>query len=288
MSIRYRDQIIGGSEKFIQVTKAQYDILVANERLVPGAIYNIIDDVTEDIGQGNGIVDDKFLPDGTVITVGASGADFTSLQEALDYLEGKISNGNVTIHINAGTYTENSIIYLKDCNISQLTIEGEGITESIIQTNVPTINGIPALYINVPYLVILKDFCLKDIQNGDSNRGLACYYNQRLMIKNTFKVQGYPNIGIMSYAGSIISTENSTAIDISNCGRAMVAGQATISLGHETTLNVSNCTTAICTSSGGIFQYNNLIRNYTSVTNYTSQTVNTAKDTGLIMGTIQS
>ena len=181
MSIRYRDQIIGGSEKFIQVTKAQYDILVANEQLIPGAIYNIIDDVTEDIGQGNDIVDDKFLPDGTIITVGASGADFTSFTDAIEYIKSKFSDGVVTIQLDAGTYVLplGYSIPTSSFNFGLLIIKGAGDTtilqrESTDGTWLPTLTISSADTWGTP--VRLESLCIDSKSNkGDSynTRGLG-------------------------------------------------------------------------------------------------------------------
>ena len=240
-------------------------------------------DLTKEDG-GSGIVDDKFLPNGTIITVGASGADFTSVQDALDYLESKISNGNITIHINAGTYTTSEQLLTKKCNISRLIIEGEENYGSQINTSFVSSYG--ALHHEMDYTLELKDFYINFTGTSTNARAIDVYKASKLILNNV-KCTNFPGVGITCNGNSnIYATLNSTII-ITGSNRGLVSIGLFL-LDYNVTLSLTDVTTAICTSAGGLFHYNSLIRNYTNVTNQTSQTVNTPTNTGLIMGTIQS
>lgn len=72
-----------------------------------------------------------FLPNGTKITVDSNGTgDFTTIQDAINFLSGKWSNGKVTISIANGTYTPTSQITFNGTlfNIPYLEIVGESKT----------------------------------------------------------------------------------------------------------------------------------------------------------------
>lgn len=69
--------------------------------------------------------DEKFIANNTIITVGASGADYTSVKDAVDSLLGKWSNGRVTIRIASGTYNESAINFSNLQNIPYIVIEAE-------------------------------------------------------------------------------------------------------------------------------------------------------------------
>ena len=93
------------------------------------------------VGKTNEIVtyptNDGFLPSGTIITVKTDGTgNFTDLQSAVSFLNGKWSNGSVTIKIGEGTFNISKQINVVGTafNIPQLKIEGSGMNKTILST----------------------------------------------------------------------------------------------------------------------------------------------------------
>ena len=74
---------------------------------------------------------EKYLPHGTIITVGAD-KQFQTIQSAYNSIEGKWSDGTVTIKIDDGTYNEFPY-FAKKYSISSLVITGTSKANTIIQ-----------------------------------------------------------------------------------------------------------------------------------------------------------
>ena len=86
-------------------------------------------------GGGGGAADASFIPLGTIFTVKADGTgDFTSLNDAINYLDGKWSNGIVTINLDEGTHTlTDNISLTRSINIPKITISGHSGGGTIVE-----------------------------------------------------------------------------------------------------------------------------------------------------------
>ena len=102
-------------------------------------------DTVLNITQSLELTSDNLIPHGTIFTLDSDGfGDFETINDAVKYLNGKWSNGTVTIKLNAGTYTqqmEPDIILDGDkFNIPMLIITGENKSNTIINVIDNTVN----------------------------------------------------------------------------------------------------------------------------------------------------
>lgn len=74
-------------------------------------------------------LDSNFIPANTTFHIEADGSgDFATLQEAITYLQGKYSNGQINIHFGNGTFDVQSTVYINknNFNIPIIMIRGNG------------------------------------------------------------------------------------------------------------------------------------------------------------------
>lgn len=180
----------------------------------------------------------KFIPKDTVITVKTDGTgDFTTLSDAINYLNGKWSNGSVTIKLGVGNFVENQSIALNAANYSIpcLNIFGNSSTNTIIDFSNAVTDGIQVWngqYVNLRKIQIkgsgitnekaginlgnpntscqLEDTIITDF----SNCIYADNFSKVLISNGTFSFKNCKNAfyatraEIRTFYGSIITFEN--------------------------------------------------------------------------------
>lgn len=223
----------------------------------------------------------NFLPDGTIITVKQDGTgDFNDIQTAINSLDGKYSNGVVTVEIGAGEYPISSTIDIPTCNIPRLSIVGSANFGTVLKVNYDATTFINEATINNDKNceLELSDLYIKGVNRTE--RGINGANNSKIIIKN---------IKIENCNEAVVSGENSdifvkTAITCQNCTKGMYATLGSIKICYKANLIFSNVTTGLQVSNGGTIAFNHAIKTFNSVTNQTSQSIGTANANGYITG----
>lgn len=222
----------------------------------------------------------NFLPDGTVITVKQDGTgDFTDIQTAISSLDGKYSNGIVTVEIGEGNWNVPShTIKINNLNC-KLHIKGKGIDT----TNLLCSNDIDYLFEINKSVITFSNFTAKSTNtttpSSDNPRFIRCYENSDIKITNC--KFSYLGQGVVCSSCSTIFLENNTA---NNCrylyenwgGNLYISGTNTVS-------NTIFFTRVI---SGGITRFYNFTKQFSSVTNTTNQTIGNITTEGIIIGQV--
>ena len=227
---------------------------------------------------------DNYIPDGTVIHVKADGTgDYATIKEAVDSLEGKWSNGIVTIQLDAGThYINNRVnIRLAQSNFKEIVIAGAGASSTIIESQLGTGNN-PPIYCSEVGTVRLKDFTLKHSSGTQSTdyRGI-CAERMSILFVSGLSFIG-ANLALRALNGATIfasGTFNFTGLNVAidtNGGAKMVFSGATN--------NFTNVTTAYTVVNGSVINGWAVTSNYTNVTTKVSQAVGTSTNNGWITG----
>lgn len=193
----------------------------------------------------------NFIPRDTIFTVKANGTgNFTTIQSALDFLEGKWSNGEVTISIDADTFTITTLLVLNQkFNIPCLLIKGVSKDTTIINKTISENPNEPVLVIKDQKNQIkisdmtLSTVCLNDsiclsiqgsnvymsnikMKNADltfinNQLGSACELDEILDLENdTEKSTMY---GIITSNVSKLITQTTTIINITNASSGLFA-----------------------------------------------------------------
>ena len=215
--------------------------------------------------------DANYLPNDTVIEVASSGGDFTTLADAISFLNGKWSNGAVYINIQAGTYSMPHLLIKPVFNFGKFIIRGEGIDETILSS---TANNEAILFNETN--CTMYDLTIK-ANNADSC--IRADDMSSLNIKNIKCDVKSSGIGIVSSNNSRMNINNCTLIN-GKFGAVASGGMVTL-LG---TFTVSDFTTAVMVNQGGYFQIRQVTKVFTNVTNQTSQTLGVANSNGFISG----
>ena len=229
---------------------------------------------------GGGLVSDpNFLPDGKIINIKVDGSgDFTKLSEAIDYLNGKWSNGSITIQFGEGTFEEieQVIIDGDKFNFSNLVISGTNRDTSIISFNISGLaNYSEELVVEHKTNVLFKDISLTGkgrtlVSSGDivlnnvsiSSDGNTCFY----CLSGT------------SYLDGIIL--KNAQLGLAVMGR--------LNSNYQSNITLQSLTTGIQVVRGGLVALNNLKRVVSNVTNLTNQSIGTANLNGFISGSWSS
>lgn len=206
---------------------------------------------------------ENFLPTGTIITVETDGSgDFTTLADAVNYLIGKWSNGNVTVQIGTGTFVLNAPleILLDSFDIPRLNINGSGVNNTIIQGN------------NTNYIIVTNPgsghIIFSNIQFYDPDGAISKtsqVLRARIQSSLTIGTCTFNKCGFYTYRGCnvdfnsniVFSGGTQSCISCSNGSRISGNGPVTF----------SNCTDAILLRYGGTVCVANWAITLTSVTN---------------------
>lgn len=215
-----------------------------------------------------------FIPAGTILTVETDGSgDFTNLSSAIDYLNGKYSNGSVTIKLGDGTFIEDTNFDVDGTffNISLLSIQGNGDTTIIKFTHTPTqyasnlkfsnglfsiknlalqVNGGRALYITASCQALCSSITITGAHDAclyvDSG-GKICITGS-LTLANGTKASG----GCMRCYGAFITVYYNTTIKMSNADIGVYSGGGGIIQIDRSKYTVSNVTTVKTTTNDGV------------------------------------
>lgn len=253
--------------KYWTGTKVQYDLI---ENKDDNTIYNITDDVVL-------VEEEHFIPAGTIIRVEVDGSgDFTNLSSAINYLNGKYSNGSVTIKFGNGTFVENSNFNIdgSSFNISSLIIEGNGSTSIIKFSNSSTQYASNLKFLNG--LFTIKNLTLQ--VNG--GRALFITTNcqaicSSLTITGAHDACVYVDCGGKIYIGSSLTLTNGTKSN----GRCINCYGGFVNIGYNSSIKMSNSDIGIHSASGGIVQIDRSKYTVSSVT-----TIKTTTNDGVVWG----
>ena len=235
---------------------------------------------------GNSIVPNVILPDGYTINVATSGGDFTSLQDALNSLNGKICSGTITINLAAGTYSiGTTALVLPKCLCNVLVIQGHSKTDTTISCNWTSITWTGVIEVNNSRSYYLNMNNLKFENTGTKQNGTMCL---QLMKCNTQLYNlAFDNFTICyrCYSGghTIIGGTNT----LTNCTTPVLVNQGVVDMTYGARFDCTSVTTLITMNSGGFVSMNNCKYSGT-VTNVTNQTTGQATANGLITGVITS
>lgn len=233
--------------------------------------------------EGGGNIE-NFIPDGTVINVKLDGSgDYASLVDAVDYLEDKWSNGQVTIKLGEGTFdiSNNS---LSVGNIEKLQIEGISQQNTIVSCSGTGIafNSENAVISHL----IFKNLSIQNT-NNKSGTGIRAALQTCLTVDNvtleSFETAINVDMGVYCHIAS--------SITVKNCAVGLICRRTgRISSNGGSVITFNNLTTAWKVETGGIIAPATSVANitYTSVTNKCSQTVGQFNANGAIGGTLQN
>lgn len=228
-------------------------------------------------------LDSNFIPKGTVITVELDGSgDFTSLHDALNYIEGKYSNGEVTIKLGKGTFVAPKIsINTARFNFSQLIISGTTREETIISTTDWTdkFQAMLSIYgYGTP--VFLKTCTLKGTRDDNNLINSAFHVAQGARCRIDDVLTKDVTNGIMSYTCGYIIILN---IFANNVKYALFSQGSTIISVMGCSITCNNVNTICFVNEGGIIRLARYQFNKTNVSSEFSKSVNVIDSDGLIM-----
>lgn len=125
----------------------------------------------------------NYLPDGTIITVASSGGDYTKLSEAIAFLKGKWSDGQVTISISNDTYTESAKVTINTSvfNIPFLYITGADRENTVLNFLVGVAGGKNCK-------VSVRDLTIQGTNTNESLLNIedAMIFVQNVLFKNSW------------------------------------------------------------------------------------------------------
>lgn len=224
----------------------------------------------------------NFIPANTVYHIKADGSgDFATLKDAIDSLNGKLSNDAVTIELGAGTFEISSSITIDGSkfHIPQLKIKGAGATSTIISSTISDNSYI--------FLLTNKLNCrFEDIKILKETGTSSTDYRGMLIDDCSFFAK---NLNIKGINNAIYPRMNSEVIisgtlNFEDCKFCLTCASSRLTSDWQTTTNFTNVATAFAVNSGGEIHGYGLTCNYTDVTTKTSQTVGTATNNGWITG----
>lgn len=226
-----------------------------------------------------------YLPDGYTITVATDDSgDFTSIQDALNSLNGKICAGTVTIDVKAGTYNISSQLVITNNNIPCLNIVGADYTTTILNfSNISAWTG-AIQFNNSRSNTVLDKITIQ-------NAGSTADNSQGVRLDNSYCKFGVIDlknwsIGADATNGSeLIIGDSNGNLYSENCTKCLQCESAgSIKSAFSVRFTFSNATTALNVATGGMIILSTTKKTFANVTNETSQTMNTIASTGYIMG----
>lgn len=226
-----------------------------------------------------------YLPDGYTINVATDGSgDFTSIQDALNSLNGKVCAGTVNINVSAGTYNITSQLVITNNHIPCLNIVGADYATTILNfSNISAWTG-AIQFNNSRSNTVLDKITIQ-------NAGTTSNNSQGVRLDNSYCKFGVINlknwsIGADATNGSeLIIGDNSGNFYAENCTKCLQSESAgSIKSTYSVRFTFSNATTALNVATGGMIILSTTKKTFTNVTNEASQTLNTMVATGYIMG----
>lgn len=235
-------------------------------------------------GGGGGAADASFIPLGTIFTVKADGTgDFTTLNDAIDYLDGKWSNGIVTINLDEGTHTLTKNISLtRSINIPKITISGQSGGGTIVEVPATLTGAMVTFYWAIHFHFAYINF--EKVAGGltsngfDISRGTNVSLNS-CSFENFDKCLVVTDTGSSVVYGAMSFTNFTTALSVEG---GLVASRSNTAF---TFTNPTSSGTAFSVSYGGqIHAGANNSMAYTKIATHASQTVGSANNNGWITG----
>lgn len=220
---------------------------------------------------------ENYIPSGTTITVGASGADYTTLADAFSYLSGKWSDGSVTISIITNlTVTDDLELFTSDFNIPLLIINGNSNTITLNFTTANTYTCGFRIYNQNPVQVSNVNFV--GGTNGTTHILAGGYYTSSLLFSGCSFDNAYG--GAFAYNVADVKVEGCTLLALS-VGMQAQQGGTIVSRGCTFGASGKKCVTCYSVYVGGVVRGGE--STYTNYTNYSGQNYNTFTINGLIM-----
>ena len=230
-----------------------------------------------------------FIQRNTNITVKTDGSgNFTNLQDAVNYLNGKWSNGIVIISLDAGTFSSDKavVIYPQNFNIPELRIVGAGVNSTTLKRTGTTHSG-GANYIGVVNIQAgySTEISFNNITFEQESGTLTTDY-RGIVVDNpgcinvnncNFKKC---NGGVNAYSGTNVFVQGTLNFEGCQAGLSIAGRMGT---GWGVNLNFTGCTTGLTVVGGGIMQLNHAVCSFTSTTNKTNVTKNTVNANGMIL-----
>lgn len=241
-------------------------------------------DVNFDVSKGVETgTDNNFIPANTVYHIEADGSgDFATIKDAIDSLNGKLSNDAVTIELGAGTFDISSTLTIDGSkfHIPQLILKGVGVASTIINSTITTPDSI--LSLDQKLNCFIQDITFQKIGGTKSTnyRGILLSNDSYLYIKNV-NLKGlnnaiYPRMTSKTVIGGTINFED--------CGTCLISVASVLTSDWQAVVNFNNCNIGFAVYSGGQIHSYGISPSYTNVTTKTSQSVGTATNDGWITG----
>ena len=227
--------------------------------------------------------DNNFIPNDTVISVKLDGSgDFTSFPDAISSLDGKWSNGQVTIELGSGTFDTNGTVNFNPnkFNIPRLSIKGSGKDNTIINgKNIPDWNGV----ININQRNSIVEFENLTINSENTTTASCVRVNSgNVQIYQTVSItNGNTGVNVFGNATLLCNSTNLYISGVSGAGVSCQAGGNAIFA--NTKFYLDTIGTAFSINIGTIKMWNCTKSSATSVTNLFSQTKNTFTSQGYIL-----
>ena len=219
----------------------------------------------------------NYIASGTIITVGTSGADYTTLADAFSYLSGKWSDGSVTISIITNlTVTDDLELITSDFNIPLLIINGNSNTITLNFTTANTYTCGFRIYNQNPVQVSGVKFV--GGTNGTTHILAGGYYTSSLLFSGCSFDNAYG--GAFAYNVADVKVEGCTLLSLS-VGMQAQQGGTLVSRGCTFGASGKKCVTCYSVYVGGVVRDGE--STYTNYTNKGTQNANTFTSNGLIM-----
>ena len=230
----------------------------------------------------------NFLPDGYTINLKADGTgDFETIQAAINFLNGKWSNGTVTIYLNAGTYNVSSPVKIGNWaaigrNIPCILIKGKAMSDTIINnTSTSQYTACMRIYNGS---TIIENLTIKNATKSSTNYSIKIEEQSRVYLDQV-KLQNGEFGCSVTRVNDAVQLNNCT---IDNTTYAVYAAEGgTVNL-FNSTITVTNSITALRVWSGGQINIGYATKNFTNVTNETNQTIGSITADGMILGRWQN
>lgn len=230
---------------------------------------------------------DNFLPAQSIIHVELDGSgDFTSLEDALDYIRYKWSNGQVNIVLGEGTFnlTGNSTkTVILDGSIPYLYIYGHGVNKTIICSDNVDAGNYIIEFTNNTTNVKIANLTIKN-NNGNKNtdyRGLLLSRGVQLFLANV----NFEGINRCVYAISLSKVNIEGEVHCVNCDACFIVGNGSVlTTSYLLSIYFDNVKSALVVWNGGQINGYGTKLYFTNVTNRFNVERNTLTSQGIING----
>ena len=230
------------------------------------------------------IQDIRILPNGYTINVATDeSGDFTTIQEALNSLIGKLCVGRVYINVASGTYNFAELYSLNDLLPAIEIAASDSNNKPIFKASTDVTYPIFDMY-NMSYIKF-TNIIFQGYTTGSSlppsnaaDRGSLVRYNSHAIFEkctfNNFNRGCMTTDGGQSYLNGCTFSYCTNAISSTRAGQNIIT----------TSLTAANCTYLIEVYNNGYCDTSKINPTMTNVTNKYSQIVNTISAQGLIIG----